>query len=136
VGLRRPTLDRAELCALASGLLLFVPGARVVWTWPWLWVVPGWFFVRRVLGARGGFLVAALSIVTSIAVSSLVCLPLTVLVGGPRTWAVVGSIAVFALACSCARAADSSLPAVPRPPLPALGLAGAFVVYRVAVAIA
>ncbi len=122
-----------ELAVLASGGLLFVPGVQAVWAWPWLWFVPGWFFTRHVLGIRSGFLLLASSLASSIALASLVCLPLTIAAGGPRPWIVVVSVAVVAIACARWNRTPA-LPAVPWPPLPALGLVMAFVVFRVALA--
>jgi hypothetical protein len=128
-------LDRLEAAIVASGVLLLVPGARAVWAWPWLLAVPGWFFARRVLGIRDGLALVTWSLVSSIAFSSLVCLPLTIVVGAPRPWIVFASIGVFALACSLTRPGAARLPSVPWPPLPASVLVACFAVFRAVVAI-
>jgi hypothetical protein len=125
-----------EALVLASGLLLAVPGVRAVWAWPWIWFVPGWFFTRRVLGVRSGVLLVTLSLVSSIAFGTLVCLPLTIVSGGPRAWIVGVSVAAFGIACSLVRSKRAStLPSVPWPPIPSLGLVVVFLVHRIAVAV-
>lgn len=130
-------ISRLETLVLASGLLLLVPGVRVVWAWPWLWLVPGWFFARRVLAVQSGMLLVMLSLASSIAFGTLVCLPLTIAFGGPRPWIIVGSVIAFALACTLVRRREEprALPTVPWPPLAAIGLAAAFVAFRVVVAV-
>src|SRR5258708_1643713 len=127
-------MSRLDWGLLSSGAALYAPGLRSVWTRIWLWIIPGYFFVRRALGIgprEPAF--ASLAMGFSILFGSLICLPAILLFGRPTTTGIVLSVATFALVCSLSNVRlRVAPPAVAAPSAAARCAIGLFVVWRIA----
>ena len=132
-GSRPRRLDGFDAALLASLPLALLPGARAVAAWPALWLVPGWFFARWLLGIEG-FALVVLAPSISIAVTSSIALPATVLLGRPTSLGILVSIAACSIACIWLRPRPLRLPPLPPPPRAYLFVLGAFVGLRLAAA--
>jgi len=124
-----------EIALLACGLLVLVPGACAVASWPFLWVAAGYFFARKVLGARG-FLLVVHTLLFGVALGAMLAVASSVVAGAPKRGVLVVVTWAFALGCAAYRTRapkgrGADLPPVPWPPALVLFVVAAWLALQI-----